>query len=171
MAGAEFLTDLARYVEIQGLVEALEAERKAIAVRLCDGLTALGDSTFPATVAGRAVVVRRWRKERVLYDDALLQHRLGDRYVETLDVDMKKVRSRAEDLRSWLGPNLIAVGTPGRERVKALVEAGRARIDEFAGAFVRDVTYGVAVSRSRSQRPGGDQDEQDGQGEVPEGFQ
>ena len=149
MTEEELATVVARYVEIQMLLDDLENERKALADRLRDHMAERAQTQLTGTVLGVTATVRRKVVTKVTYDEDVLAARLGSRYPSILSLDAKKLKEHAEEVRSWLGERIALVGSPDRDRVKALVESGGARPDEFAGAFRREQKDQISVSAQR----------------------
>jgi len=141
----EFVTTLARYVEVRDGINTLEAERRALAEAIGAHMAQEGRDTLSVAHGGRHYKVRRSASTRVDYDEDLLRKRLGERYLSILAVDARKVKVEAERLREWLGEHLIEVGSPDRARVKEAVEHGLVRVEEFSGAFRRETKSIVTV--------------------------
>jgi hypothetical protein len=144
----DFQAELARYVELRDQIAKLEEERKLLSERLALAMRAEGVDERAVSVEGRDVTVKRLEFVTVTYDEERLRERLGDRYAETLAIDVKKLRSKEQRVREWLGAHLGEVSSPERRRVRRLVESGQASAAEFKGAFVRKVKHAVAVKGS-----------------------
>ena len=144
----DFQADLTRYVTLRDQIAELEAERKDLSERLALHMRAEGADERVVSVDGRDLTVKRLEFVTVTYDEARLRERLGDRYPETLGIDVKKLRAKEQHVREWLGSHLDEVSSPERRRVRRLVESGQATPSEFEGAFVRKVKHAVAVKGS-----------------------
>ena len=114
-------------------------------------------------VAGTPVKVRYARETVVEYDEPVLRERLGERYVHVVRPDPRKIRSHLAELEPLLAPALARIGTPDRDRVRAAVERGLVRTEEFAGAFRKQTRTRLAVMRAQ---PSGAESPPDDDGDM-----
>jgi len=83
----------------------------------------------------------------VTYDEPLLRERLGNRYAEILEIDIKKLKDNLADVTSLLSPALDRIGTPSREKVRDAIETGGLDPNLFKGAFTKTEKLQFAVSQ------------------------
>ena len=140
---------LTRYLEIQQQDQELQAEKVRLQEALANYLAKQGDGTWFPVVAGTTLKVRYLRESVVEYDEEQLRTRLGDRFVHVLRPDPKKVRGHLAELEASLQPFLATIGSPDRDKVRAAIEQGLVRADEFAGAFRKSVKTRVAVAKAQ----------------------
>lgn len=82
------------------------------------------------------------------YGEDALHERLGERYRMLLAPDLRKLRAHVDELGQQLTPAMMdKVGSPAPEKVKAAIESGVVRLEEFKGAFRKEETVSVAVAR------------------------
>lgn len=144
---------LARYLEIQRQDQELQSEKARLADALGQYLAQQPDGVWYPEVGGVPLKVRHVRETLVEYDEGELRRRLTDRYVRLLVPDLRKMRQHLAEIEPYLAPILELVGTPDRERVRAAVESGVVRAEEFAGAFRKRVRTRVAVMRVQPHEP------------------
>ena len=138
---------LQRYLEIQRQDQALQQEKNELQQALARYLERAPDGMWFPTVAGTPVKVRYTREMVIEYNEPVLRQRLGERYVHVVKPDVRKIRSHLAELEPLLAPALAEIGSPDRERVRAAVEQGLVRTEEFAGAFRKQTRARVAVMR------------------------
>ncbi|MBM4034031.1 MAG: hypothetical protein FJ291_19945 [Planctomycetes bacterium] len=144
---------LGRYLEIQQEAHRLEEEKDQLRDILAAHLADLRGLFWFPVVAGCPLRVRYSREVRVDYDAALLQKRLGERYVHVLKPDMAKLRKHLAEVEPRLAPVLSLIGSPSADRVRAAISKGLVAKEEFAGAFKKTLKCNIAVMRVRDQAP------------------
>jgi len=143
---------LKRYVEIQEEVAKLESEKKKWRDVLVAHMQATGQSMWTPTLDTKQLTVRYYPKTTVKYDEALLQQRLGDKYLQILEPDLAKIKTHLVEVTPLLAPLLQQVGSPSREKVKAAVEAGAVERHAFDGAFTKTDSSVFSVGRTTVQK-------------------
>jgi hypothetical protein len=143
---------LKRYVEIQEEVAKLESEKKRWRDVLVSHMQATGQSMWTPTLDTKQLTVRYYPKTTVKYDEALLQQRLGDKYIQILEPDVAKIKAHLTEVTPLLAPLLPQVGSPTREKVKAAVEAGAVERHAFDGAFTKTDSSVFSVGRTSTQK-------------------
>ena len=143
---------LKRYVEIQEEVAKLESEKKQWRDVLVAHMQATGQSMWTPTLDTKQLTVRYYPKTTVKYDEALLQQRLGDKYIQILEPDVAKIKAHLAEVTPLLAPLLPQVGSPTREKVKAAVEAGAVERHAFDGAFTKTDSSVFSVGRTTVQK-------------------
>lgn len=143
---AEIETALRRYLAIQQEEKRLKEEKSELQAQLAQHLAGYEAAKWPVAVDGQRLVVRKNEVTSVAYDEAVLRERLGERYVEVLAPDSKRLREHLPAALECLRPILPAVGKPERERVKAAIEAGTVTPAEFAGAFTKETRTRISVA-------------------------
>ncbi|RPJ87274.1 MAG: hypothetical protein EHM18_01985 [Acidobacteria bacterium] len=145
---------LRRYIEIQAEERRLEEEKRGLQVRLFQHLKDSPGREWHVTVDDRRIKVTHAETTRITYDEKLLAERLGDRYLDILTVDPKKLREREQMVQSYLRPILVQIGTPDREKIRRAIETGICSTDDFRGAFVKTGKPLIAVSVSGGEQAG-----------------
>jgi hypothetical protein len=143
---------LQRYLEIQRQHQELQREKDELQQILARHLERAPDGMWYPVVGGTPVKVRYNRETVVEYNEPVLRERLGERYVHVVRPDPRKIRSHLAALEPLLAPAMAQIGTPDRDRVRAAVEQGLVRTEEFAGAFRKQTRARLAVMRM--QPPG-----------------
>jgi hypothetical protein len=143
---------LKRYVEIQEAVAKLEDEKKQCREKLVAHMHETGQSLWSTSLDAKQLTVRYFSKTTVKYDEALLQQRLGDTYLQLLEPDLSKIKAHLQEVAPLLKPLLQQVGTPSREKVKAAVEAGTIDRKAFEGAFTKVDSSIFSVGRTTVQK-------------------
>ena len=138
---------LTRYGEVLDLEERLRLEKIGLREQLYRIMGTQGLERFQTRVGEQGFKVSRREKVEVIYDEELLESRLGDRYRDILAVDTKKIRKNLEEVAPLLAPMLDLLGTPSRDKVRESIEAGVLKVEDFAGSFQKTVTPMVYVSR------------------------
>ena len=135
---------LARYLAIQDEERRIRQEKAELQERLAAhmGRAELWD----VRVADKDVRVRCQERTEIQYDEDVLRKRLGDRYTSILVPDLRKMRAALGRLQPYLEPALPMIGSPDPERVKAAIQSGTVRKEEFAGAFEKTVRHSVRVA-------------------------
>ena len=151
MAPPEEECRLKRYLEIQQEEQRLKEEKAVLQQQLAAFLEAHQLNVWFPTVADQKLKVRCQALPVVEYDTALLRQRLGERYASLLAPDLKKIREHLADIESCLMPVLELVGSPVPAKVKAALEAGTVRREEFAGAFRKSTKRIISVARLRPE--------------------
>lgn len=143
---------LKRYVEIQEEVAKLETEKKRWRDVLVAHMQATGQSMWTPTLDNKQLTVRYYPKTTVKYDEVLLQQRLGDKYSQILEPDLAKIKAHLGEVAPLLAPLLPQVGSPTREKVKAVVESGVVDRHAFDGAFTKTDSSIFSVGRTTVQK-------------------
>lgn len=134
-----------RYMEIQREIAQLEREKERLRDSLAKELEGKVPAKWRTTVDGKPLVVTHQLKTVVRYDEPLLRERLGEKYVEILEVDGGKLRKNRELVRPLLMPVLERVGIPVAVRVENAIRTGALTVDAFRGAFQKTITPYVSV--------------------------
>ena len=140
---------LRRYLAIQKMMRELEDERQTLRDRLVCHMNAQRKTAWQTKVDDTDVNIRCVPQTVVAYNEPVLRERLGIRYVEILDVDLKKLKEHLSDAAPLLNPLLPFIGTPSREKVRDAIEQGRIEPRLFEGAFTKTETHRFAVVPSR----------------------
>ena len=140
---------LRRYLLIQKTMKQLEDERQALRDHLVRHMNQHRRTLWQTKVDDTEVNVRCQPLTTITYNEPLLRERLGARYVEILDVDLKKLKDRIEDVKPLLAPLLPFVGTPSREKVRDAIESGRLETSAFEGAYAKTETQRFMVTSAR----------------------
>lgn len=143
---------LKRYVEIQESVASLEDEKKKLREVLVAHMQETGQSIWTPALDNKQLTVRYFSKTTVKYDEALLQQRLGDKYVQILEPDLAKIKVHLAEAAPLLQPLLQNIGTPSREKVKAAIESGSVDRHAFDGAFTKTDSSVFSVGRTTVQK-------------------
>lgn len=143
---------LKRYVEIQEQVATLESEKKKLREVLAAHMVSLGQQIWTPTLDNKQLTVRYFPKTTVKYDEALLQQRLGDKYLLILEPDLAKIKLHFAEVTPLLQPLLQQVGSPSREKVKSAVESGAVDRHAFDGAFTKTDSSVFSVGRTTVQK-------------------
>lgn len=133
-----------RYAQIQQEIAALEQERERLRESLVNGLEGKVPPRWHSEIDGKPILVAHRRKTTVRYDERLLRDRLGDKYVEILEIDGTKIRKNRELLRPLPAPVIDCVGTPAAARVEAAIRSGALPMEVFKGTFKK--TYSPYIS-------------------------
>ena len=148
---SDFDDTLRRYVAIQRQAKQLEEEKQALRDRLVLHMSQQRRTWWKTQMDGTDINVKCTPITEVTYNELLLRERLGDRYVEILDVDLKKMKDHLPEAQPLLAPLLNLVGTPSREKVRDAIERGRIEPRLFDGAYTKTETHRFAVSSSRNK--------------------
>lgn len=150
---SEIADALRRYMQLQREILRLEEEKAHL--RDCLAV-ALGDQ-FPAVwrpvLDAQSLLIHHGTRTMVRYEEPLLRERLGDRYVEILEIDATKIRKNRDAVRPLLRPILDRVGTPQANRVEAAIRAGTVSAAEFRGAFSKTYAHSLSVRIERAPSP------------------
>ena len=146
----EIETALKRYLEIQETEKALKEEKRALQAMIAEYMGRGGTDQWLPTIDGEPLKIRRSVRVKVEYDEDLLRERLGPKYVELLAPNAKKMAQRNAEVVQALGPLLAEVGSVDRDRVRAAVERGTIRVEEFSGAFEKTERPTVMVARQKT---------------------
>lgn len=136
---------LRRYMQIRDEILQLEREKNMLKESLVMDLDRKFQKNLPLLIDGKQIVVKHEYKRNVHYREPLLRERLGERYVQILDLDSTKIRQNCELVRRLLAPILEKVGKPTAERVKAAVASGAVSMEEFRDAYRVTKTPYIAV--------------------------
>ena len=156
---SELAEALRRYLAIQEEERRLQEEKAALQETLGRHLSALGLAHWYPEVDGVPLKVRCQETAQIEYDEELLRQRLGDRFASILAPDIRKIRRWLPQIQSVFLPILGTIGSPSPDRVRAAVEQGVVRKEEFAGAFKKTTRRLVAVAKVRpgdAEGPGGE---------------
>ncbi len=143
---------LRRYMEIQQEERRIQEEKRSLQLALFEHLKNAPGREWYVTVADRRVKVTHDQWTRVTYDEKALAARLGDRYLEILAVDPKKLREHECLVEPYLRPVLLQIGSPDRDKIRKGIETGLFSSEDFKGAFVKTVKPFIAVSVSEPAR-------------------
>ena len=143
---------LKRYVEIQEEVAKLETEKKQCRGVLMAYMQETKQTLWSPSLDSKQLTVRYFQKTTIKYDEALLQQRLGDKYLHLLEPDMAKIKTHLQEVAPLLQPALQQIGSPSREKVKAAVEAGTIDRKAFEGAFTKIDASVFSVGRTTFQK-------------------
>ena len=140
---------LRRYLQIQAEENKLKEEKAALQQKLADHMAGGRLQYWSPEVDGQPLKVRCQESAVFEYDEPVLRERLGARFASILAPDIKKIRRHLADLAPVLAPALDTIGSPSPDRVRAAVEQGIVKKEEFAGAFEKTIRRTVAVTRVR----------------------
>lgn len=144
------LTDiLRRYIQNQEAEQRLREEKKLLQAELRQALEHMRGRFWYPTVDGVDLKVSHSRTEQVVYDDDVLNERLGERFALVARPDLKKMRQHMGQVETCLTPILNVIGSVDRSRVKEAVESGVVQAEEFRGAFRKRTVVRLAVMRQR----------------------
>jgi hypothetical protein len=144
---------LKNYLAIQQEERDLRERKTALQQKLKDHLAGHQFLVWKTHAGEAPVKVRYSRKTHVEYDEELLRQRLGVRYRQILSPDPRKLKQLSDQQRELLEPVIDTIGTPDADRVKAAIQQGVMKPEEFKGAFTKQDRVSVAVSQVRG-RPG-----------------
>ena len=145
----ELAAALRRYLAIQAEEQKLRDEKTRLQETLGRHLTERRLACWYPDIDGQRLKVRYSAHTVVEYNEAVLRERLGERYASILAPDIRKIRRCLPEIAPLLTPVMDKVGAPAADRVRAAVEQGLVRKEEFAGAFQKTTRRLVAVSRAR----------------------
>ncbi|MGI5870008.1 MAG: hypothetical protein ACOX9C_11260 [Kiritimatiellia bacterium] len=140
---------LRRYLEIQEETAALQAERHELRDQIAAYMASIGATTIAPVVDGTRVFVRNNVKQVIDYNEDLLKERLGPDYRLTLWPDPDKIKRNLPKVATLLLPIIEEIGSPSPEAIKAAINGGKLRKEQFDGAFERRQTQSFAVARER----------------------
>jgi hypothetical protein len=136
---------LRRYIAIQRETKRLEEERQTLRDVIIRHMRTRQWTFMKRTIDAEEIGIRCVPQTVVTYNEPLLRERLGNRYAEILDVDIKKVKDNLPNVTPLLSPVLALVGTPSREKVRDAIEHGRLESRLFEGAFTKTEKQQFAV--------------------------
>jgi len=139
---------LRRYLEIQRNMKKLEDERQGLRDVLVQHMKTKRSNIWDTKVDDAGVNVKCYSFTEVKYDEALLRERLGERYVEILDLDVKKLKEHLPEVKPFLTSLLPLVGTPSREKIRDVCEQGSMEPGVFRGAFSKTENQRLTVTPS-----------------------
>ncbi len=126
---------LGEYRQVEREIEAMDEERQALRNQIMAQMKAAGTDNLSLTVDGEPLFLVLEQRTEIVYNESLLRERLGDKYMDILDVDPRKLRRAPPDMRDAVAPFLEAVGSPSRQRIRAAVETKDIPQSAFDGAF------------------------------------
>jgi len=144
---AELEGTLTRYLELQSEERRIKEEKQALQDKLAAHMQHIQRALWQPVVHGQPLKIRCAELTDIEYDEDLLKERLGERYAALLAPDPAKVRRELATLAPLLQPALAQIGSPTPDKVRAAIESGLVKKEEFAGAFTKTVRRQVAVSR------------------------
>ena len=149
----ELAATLRRYLAIQSEEQRLREEKAALQDKLASHMAGHRLASWYPELDNQPLKVRFTETTVVDYDEALLKARLGPRFTAVLAPDLKKIRRSLLQIGEVLAPVMDLVGSPSADRVRAAIEQGLVRKEEFAGAFRKTTRRLVAVSKFKSDEP------------------
>ncbi len=138
---------LRRYDRILEQIEALERDKRALREQIQEAMGEAASPRAEVELGGRTLRATIRRSEQVVYDEELLRERLGDRYRLVLAPDPRRIRAHLDEVAPLLEPVLELCGKPSPERVRAAIEGGTLRREEFRGAFERRERTSLTIRR------------------------
>ncbi len=138
---------LKTYEAIQREEKALHERKAALKEKLVAHMQALNANEWLPRVDGRLFKVRYRHAVNIDYDEDALRQRLGERYRHVLGPDLRKLRYHLDEVTPLLESQMEVIGSPVPDKVKAAVEAGLIRADEFKGAFEKTEKHYITVSQ------------------------
>ena len=146
--GASNIEDaLRRYIAIQRETKRLKEEQHTLRDVIARYMQTRQKTHWQTLVDAEEVGIRCIPQTVVTYDEPLLRERLGNRYAEILEIDIKKLKDNLADVTSLLSPALDRIGTPSREKVRDAIETGGLDPNLFKGAFTKTEKLQFAVSQ------------------------
>ncbi len=139
---------LRRYMEIQEEERRVQDEKRRLQLTLYEYLKDAPGREWHVKVGDRRVKVIHEESTRVTYNEKMLADRLGDRYLDVLTVDPKKLREHQRLAETYLRPVLLQVGSPDRDKIRKGIQSGLFSTEDFKGAFVKTTKPFIAVSVS-----------------------
>jgi len=140
---------LRRYLSIQREMKKLEDERLSLRDIIARHMHTQQKTLWNTKVDEADVGVRCIPQTVITYDEHVLRERLGNRYTEILDVDIKKVKEHLAEATPLLAPILGLIGTPSREKVRDAIEQKRLDVHLFDGAYTKTETQRFAVTSGK----------------------
>ena len=139
---------LVRYLQIQQEEKRLEDEKERLRQLLITFLGANAPNQWSPVVCGQRITVHHRIATKITYNEQLLLQRLGERYVNILAPDPFKLRRNLALIEPHLQPVMPLIGSPDREKVRAAIETGIVKKEEFDGAFEKTSRHQIVVSRA-----------------------
>ncbi len=126
---------LQEYRQVESEIAAMEEERQSLRARIVEVMTAAGKDHVSLTVGNEPLFLVLEKRSEITYNENLLRERLGDKYIDILDPDPRKLRRYPPEMRDALIPFLDQVGSPSRDRIRDAIERGDVQQSAFEGAF------------------------------------
>ncbi len=146
----ELAAALRRYLEIQRDEQRLQEEKETLRETIGGFMTQRRLEWWYPEVDGQPLKVRFHESAAFEYDEAILRDRLGERYAVILAPDLRKIRRCLPEIGPALAPLMDKIGSPSPDKIRAAIEQGTVRREEFTGAFKKTTKRLVAVMRKRS---------------------
>ena len=144
----EIAVVLTRYLELQAEEKRLKDEKKRLQEILGGHLSRSGLQNWYPKLEGRTVAINTSQRDSVQYDEGILRTRLGSRFPVILAPDKNKVAQYEPEVHRLLEPIIEVIGSVHRDKVRAAVDQGIVKREEFEGAFSRKKWMVISVRRS-----------------------
>jgi hypothetical protein len=137
---------LRAYTRLQRQEQELKEQKRVLQEKLkAFSRGGAGKVWYPVVDQTRLKVSYR-RVPQMEYDEQALRKRLGKRYRDLLEPDIRKLRAELPNIKEELKFLLDRIGSPSPEKVKAAMKSGTVSANEFKGAFTRIVKEYVSVA-------------------------
>ena len=146
---------LTEYRMIEKELEYLEQQKQALREKIRGLLKEEGRTRYFIVVDNEPVVLDLRQHTEVRYNEALLQQRLGPKYVRILSPDLKKIRQHLQEITPVLTPYMDKIGSPSRDIIKQLILSGEFDKHEFQGTFEKVEKTTLYVKKSTGGNPDG----------------
>ncbi len=126
---------LREYRQVEREIEAMEEDRRTLRDRIRKLMEAAGKDHVSLTAGDEPLFLVLEKRVKIVYDEELLRKRLGNKYIDILDPDPRKLRRYPPEMREALQPFLEAIGSPSRQRIRSAIASGDIPQKVFEGAF------------------------------------
>ncbi len=126
---------LREYRQVEAEIDAMEADRQSLRLRIQEVMTAAGHDTESVTVDDETLFLVLEHRSEISYQEDTLRERLGEKYIGILDPDPRKLRRCPPEVRVALEPYLDRIGSPSRQRIRQAIETGALQASLFEGAY------------------------------------
>lgn len=137
--------------KVEGEILALENERRKIREEIGNLILEHGRRVYLLKTDKILYVLKYKKLEKINYHENLLKDRLQDRFKTILVPDPNKLRKNMDKAIKLLDPILEEIGKVSKERVKEQVKLGHIQLDEFKGAFTKEVKNVLYVSQGKKE--------------------
>ncbi|MBF0223843.1 MAG: hypothetical protein HQK76_00185 [Desulfobacterales bacterium] len=131
----ELKETLAKYRIIEQELENLEKQKQMLRSKIQLLLENLGQTSYNTVIEEKPIALQLKYQTDIKYNEELLKHRLGDKYIHILEPDLKKIKQHLHEITPALAHYMETIGSPSRDKIKELILGGEFDKQDFSGAF------------------------------------
>jgi len=136
-----------QYQQVILEIDGLEQQKLQLKTQIQQYLESLQQSSISIPLDDERVSLELKQQTSIEYDEKLLKRRLGDTYLDILEIDAVKLRKWSMDTNE-LSDYMDDVGAPSPKKIEVMIENGTLDESDLAGTFKKRITSILYIKRN-----------------------